>query len=228
MHAIDLSLTAELKTDALPEGALTVDLGLYEGQLSLTDPLRFHATMRAIDHYKWRSNQPICLFTMKAPLSQLIRPVDLIERFPEWQKDHNEGDIELFARDMLVDFLQLLMPAFPEEAPLSVTLDSQFYDEAVFLRLSHPAKWAELYAGQPATTAMLLPPAEEIRLSIYEEIAALAKAHNITYFLTEEQFHHSWQGLDVVYVTRHLSSRGERALKGFEAALGKVVRQEQI
>lgn len=222
MPVIDLSLTAALKTDTLPEGLLTLDLGLYEGEISLADPLRYYATMRAIDHYKWRSHQPLCLFTMKAPLRQLIRPADLVDRFPEWQKDHPEGDSELFARDILVDFLQLLMPAFPEEAPLSVSLDERFYDPAVFLRLAHPAKWAELYAGAPATAAMLLPPAEEMRLPIYEELDLLAKAHNITYFLAEEQFYQSWQGIDVVYVTRYLSSRGERALKGFKAALGRV------
>lgn len=221
---IDVSHTADLGNKTLPSGPLELNLGLYEGDLALSDPLRFHALQRALDHYKWPSQGEIILFRMSAPLKNLIRPKERFERFEEWQNDHPEGDEELFARDLLVHFLELLMPSFPEECQLSVILDEQGYDKAAFLRLAHPGRWSGLFQFQPTSNeAFLLPPADDERMSAYKEMADAAHQANISLFIPEENLPSYWAGIDRIYVSQAVSSQGLRSLKGFEAAQGEIV-----
>lgn len=220
---IDLRLSADFHGALIQQEEGELELGLYEEALSLTDPLRFHAIQRALDFCQWPPKVRLTLFRMTAPLRALIRPADAA-RFEEWQKDHPEGDADLFARDMLVNFLELLMPSLPEEAELSVILDKKAYSPAIFLRLAHPGRWASLVTlSSHGPEAILLPPANDENLASYEQVARLAEELSCPHFITEEELHNSWAGLDRLFVTKAISNQGLRALKGFEAAQGEVI-----
>ncbi|MCX6994339.1 MAG: hypothetical protein NTY13_00630 [Chlamydiae bacterium] len=223
MPIIDLSLTSNLNKE-IPKGPLEVNLGLYEDDLALSDPMRFHALQRAIDQYQWPTKEEIILFRQKGPLKNLIRPKERIERFEEWQSDHPEGDEELFARDLLVHFLELLMPSFPEESKLSVILEPKGYDKATFLRLAHPTSWVGLYnLKKEGSEVILLPPVDDQRLSSYEKVVALAEQFSLDSYVPEENLPLYWSEIDRIYVTYSVSNKAIRTLKGFEAAQGEVI-----
>ena len=223
MPIIDLSLTSDLNME-LSEGPLELNLGLDEGGLALSDPMRFHALQRALDHYKWPAQAEIILFRQKGPLRDLIHPKERIERLEEWQKDHPEGDEELFARDLLVHFLELLMPSFPEESQLSVILEPKGYERATFLRLAHPTHWSGLYSlKKEGSAAILLPPADDENLLSYEKVVAVAEKFSLNSYVPEENLPFFWSGIDQLYATDVISSKALRSLKGFEAAQGEVI-----
>ena len=226
MKTIDLSLTSDLNWKINSNDKhLELELGLYNGSLSLLDPLRVNSLIEAFKNLP--AVESYTLFRMTESLSKLIRAVDL-EIFARWQNEHPEGDLELFARDLLVDLLRQLAVFLPEEARLFAVNVSSNQSFTHNLRLCHQAAWAPVeLIGNPKKSGLglCLPPLADERLSSYE---ILVKAMDFLQrpfkLLAEEEIHSHWGDLQEIAITPINSPSLFRILKGFEVTDGKIIK----
>ena len=216
------------------------DLGLHDPYFPLEDELHFQALSLGLTHFTktvwpkhpesrailYRGNGDFGAFFSWSE-AQEANYLTWKEERPEALEAHLK---RLFCAEAFVTYFQMLAHRLPDELPLTLVLDVKHTGSlAETLHLLSPERFEHfaVESGLQFSSQLGVCFPEDSRcsgtfLGKMEELLKTLPSFKPVYevLLTEQ-----WDGLDEILVFREtLTERGERKLRGFEAAGGKVTR----
>jgi hypothetical protein len=244
-----LDWSASIEAGKKWEGLLywELDLGIPE-QLTapLDDTAQFRTLELAVKHFSkelWplfaERSVGVNLFSGSLEgLSDVVYSHELEEGFLESRAPAEDPLTQraLFARDVLADFLQLLLPSLPADAIPFVEFDLHgVHDRYLALRLledeawehfsvQRRAGWSTAAPGEENVGLVLPAPDFQAALSSVEWERVYSTIESSGRLIQERDITIRWHGLDALIVfSRTVSPLGKRMLQGFCAAGGTVV-----
>ncbi|MDB2613856.1 hypothetical protein N9Y92_01705 [Chlamydiales bacterium] len=187
----------------------TLDLGLDRLQFPLKDQAQFSGLKLSVNHF-------FDLIPEEHILGVILYQGDLFDTFEK--------------RNQMADYLDLLMESVPKNIPLHLEFNPgtkhpirnrQFASQEVFHRFIVKGETD----SKNAPLGVLLPPKEETRLEIYEELEKFVENQAPYRMIYESELINMWHGLDHLIIhPETITTEGLRMVKGFLAAGGELTR----
>ncbi len=214
------------------------DLGLHESYFPLEDELHFQALSTALIHFtkeiwpRFPESKAI-LYRGSADFSSFFQWTERQEEnYEVWKRERPRlPEIHrkrLFCAEAFATYFQMLAHRLPDELPLTLVLDVQNTGTlAETLHLLSPERFAHFIVDSgfhfTSSLGVCFPGDEECSGEVIEKIDALSKELPSFRPVYEPLLTEQWEGLDELIVFKEaLTAWGERKLKGFQAAGGKV------
>ncbi|MBJ7449706.1 MAG: hypothetical protein JHC93_05035 [Parachlamydiales bacterium] len=226
------------------------DMGLFSTPLS--NQQNFLTLQLALDHFTknlyplYQSKTVGCvMYEGTADIPQVMKWDEAVEsKEKEWlleianeQNDlYGVSDVEehpihfkrLFAKQVLADYLDLLLVALPPDVQSLLNLDMTAIETLeTQLALSrdlgnqHTEKNLDSEISFEVNKALLLPTKNSLLFSHWTQLVEFQQKHPDIKLIPEEKLNEEWQGLDELYfIDKTLSPMGRRFVAGFEAACG--------
>jgi hypothetical protein len=214
------------------------DLGLNQPYFPLEDELHFQSLSAALTHFtkevwpRFPEAKGI-LYRGSADFSTFFRWSEAQEaNFQVWKEGKQEAPEahlkRLFCAEAFVAYFQMLAHRLPDEMPLTLILDcSHTGSLAETLHLISPERFEHFQVESGLTfdsaVGLCFPPDElcsgKVLKELDEAMVKLPSFRPVYERLLTEQ----WDGLDeIVVLSDSVTAQGERKLKGFAAAGGRV------
>lgn len=220
------------------------DLGLHEPYFPLEDELHFQALAAGLAHFGqevWPRfpQAKAILYRGSADFSRFFCWSEGQEaNYASWKEERAEAPEthlkRLFCAEAFVHYFQMLAHRLPDELPLKLILQvGETESMAETLHLLSPERFEhfELETGLvfDSNVGICFPRDEKCGEDALKKIEALIGQVLSFRPVYETLLTEQWDGLDEILVLpEYLTEQGERKLRGFEAAGGRVIRGRGI
>lgn len=212
-----------------------IDLGLFSRlPHPLSNETMFHTLTLSLKHFVDRMYSKFAEATLGIILYK--GSLDFSNGFPFEEEISDPKERSLYCRNICSDYLELLDNVLPEEIQTILEFDARSIEDPLFAAelstkesFPHFQLWIEGSEQDPeSSVGICFPSISDRTPAKIEGIRPLLKEFaqkQISYrMIPETMLTTEWHGLDQLYVTYELGTKGERMLQGFQAAGGEVVR----